>query len=175
MTIDWHYVQQQYQATLHELNRVEPVKNWRIQPHALQATNHKTKYGMADRDGVVYINQAFIGTTAVHLLNATIRHELAHLCVGLQQGHNAVFKAKALQFKAQFGKHLKAESSQVHDSIGYKYLLYATLDKTEVSGPEEILFKRVHRKHKKYINYKPGRFRYLSIKGRKVLLFRYAE
>ena len=168
MLIDWNYIQQQYQAILAELQAVEPIKNWRVQPQALHATKHKTKYGMADRDGVVYINQAFVGTSANKLLNATIRHELAHLCVGLQQGHNSTFKAKALQFKANFGKHLKLESSQIHDSIGYKYQLYATL-----ADGDEIPFRRVHRKHAKYSSYRAGRFRYLTIKGMKVMSFRY--
>jgi len=170
MLIDWNYIQQQYHAILDELQVVEPIINWRVQPQALYPTRHKTKYGMADRDGVVYINQAFVGTSANNLLNATIRHELAHLCVGLQQGHNSIFKAKALQFKANFGKHLRLESAQVHDSIGYKYQLYATL-----ADGDEILFRRVHRKHVKYSGYKAGRFRYLTIKGIKVLSFRYAN
>ena len=168
MLIDWNYIQQQYLFILDELLVVEPKKNWQVQPQSLQVTKHKTKYGMADRDGVIYINQAFIGTTATNLLDATIRHELAHLCVGLQQGHGAVFKAKAQQFNAHFGKHLKLESAQVHDSIGYKYLLYATFE-----NGEEILFRRVHRKHAKYSRYKAGRFRYLTIKGMKVVSFRY--
>lgn len=170
MLIDWNYIQQQYQSILDELQAVEPKNNWWVQPQALHVTKHKTKYGMADRDGVVYINQAFVGTSANNLLNATIRHELAHLCVGLQQGHNSIFKAKALEFKAQFGQHLKLESAQVHDSIGYKYQLFATLE-----NGGEILFRRVHRKHVKYSRYKAGRFRYLTIKGIKVLSFRYAN
>ncbi len=170
MLIDWNYIQQQYHKILQELQASEPLDVWRIKPQALQATKHKTKYGMADRDGVVHINQAFVGTAAVNLLDVTIRHELAHLCVGLQQGHNAVFKAKAKQFKAIFGKHLNLESAAVHDSIGYKYRLYATLE-----NGEEIMFRRVHRKHVKYSNYRAGRFRYLTIKGIKVINFRYSE
>jgi|GEM_PF-674355 len=168
--IDWNYIQQQYQVILDELQTLEPVKNWQIQPQEIRATDHKTKYGMADIEGVVYINQAFVGTAANNLLNATIRHEFAHLCVGLQEGHNSIFKAKAHQFKASFGKHLKTESAQVHDSIGYKYLLYATLE-----NGDEILFRRVHRKHTKYTGYKVTQFRYLTIKGVKVLSFKYVS
>ena len=170
MLIDWKYIEQQYQAILAELLTVEPIKKWSVYPQSLQVTKHKTKYGMADKDGVVYINQAFVGTAAHNLLNATIRHELAHLCVGLQQGHNLIFKAQAQQFKAQFGKQLKPEYEAVHDSIGFKYLLYATL-----ANGDEILFRRVHRKHVKYSQYKVGRFRYLTIKGIKVTAFRYQD
>lgn len=170
MLIDWDYIQQQYQFIVNELQGSEPPERWQVQPHALQATNHKTKYGMADIHGVVFINQAFVGTTANNLLNVTIRHELAHLCVGLQQGHNSIFKAKAKQFKAHFGKHLKQEYRQVLEAIGYKYRLYASLD-----NGEELLIRRVHRKHAKYNRYKAGRFRYLTIKGIKVTGFRYQE
>ncbi len=170
MLIDWNYIQQQYQCILDELTVLEPLGNWQLKPQQLQPTRHKTKYGMADNKGVVYINQAFVGTTAVNLLDATIRHELAHLCVGLQQGHNAIFKTKAKHFKAHFGKRIQAESVQLHDAIGYKYSLYASL-----ANGEEILFRRVHRKHAKYTQYKAGRYRYLSIKGNKVLSFRYSD
>ncbi len=168
MLIDWNYIQQEYQLILDELILSDPLKNWQVPPQALQATNHKTKYGMADRDGVVYINQAFIGTASTELLNVTIRHEFAHLCVGLQHGHDVIFKAKAREFKADFGKHLKLESEQVHESIGYKYLLFAKLE-----NGDEILFRKVHRKNAKYLRYKAGRFRYLTIKGVKVMSFRY--
>lgn len=168
MLINWNFIQQLYLSIIDELQENEPLENWRIQPNSLKVTQHKTKYGMADMHGVVYINQAFVGTSATNLLSATIRHELAHLCVGLQQGHNSKFKAKAKQFKANFGRYLKTESAQVHDSIGYKYQLFATLE-----NGDEILFRRVHRKHAKYSQYKAGRFRYLTIKGLKVLSFRY--
>ncbi len=170
MTIDWSYIQQQYQTIFAELIQTEPLTQWQVKPSALRPTRHKTKYGMADVKGVVYINQAFVGTSAINLLDVTIRHELAHLCVGLHQGHNYIFKAKAKQFKAHFGQHLQSETTQVHDSIGYKYILYANLE-----NGDEILFRRVHRKHKKYTHYKAGKFRYLTIKGIKVLSFRYTN
>ncbi|MGJ8664591.1 MAG: hypothetical protein ACSHWU_13120, partial [Marinicella sp.] len=168
MMIDWPYIERTYDQILQEVSALHAFNDWSVKPQKLAVTKHKTKYGMADIDGVVYINQAFIGTTAVRLLTATIRHELAHLCVGLQCGHNYKFKAKAKQFKAVFGRDLKTESAQVHAAIGYKYKLYATIEQNQDNPSEEILFRRVHRKHHKYVNYKPGRFRYLSIKGRKV-------
>ncbi len=175
MSIDWPYIECRYEQLLSELSTTVPLDQWQLTPQGVKATTHKTKYGMADIEGWVYINQAFVGTTATRLLDATIRHELAHLCVGLQCGHNYKFKAKAKQFKADFGRNLKTESAQVHAAIGYKYKLYATIEQNQDNPCEEILFRRVHRKHHKYVNYKPGRFRYLSIKGRKVLSFRYAE
>ena len=173
--IDWPLVEFTYDQILLEVSAMCAPEHWTVKPQKLTTTKHKTKYGMADVDGVVYINQAFIGTTAIGLLDATIRHELAHLCVGLHNGHNHLFKTKAKEFKAIFGRHLKAESEQVHAAIGYKYRLYATLEGSHKNVSEEILFRRVHRKHDKYVSYKPGRFRYLSIQGQKVLAFRYSE
>lgn len=161
-------IQKRYQDILSELYQLIPPDKWQVRPQQLQLTSHKTKYGMADINGVVFINQAFIGSTANELLDATIRHELAHLCVGIQHGHNARFKACAQHFKAHFGSHLQTEINTINDAIGYKYKLYAILE-----SQQEILFKRVHRKHAKYLNYKPGWFSYLSIKGQKVLRFRY--
>jgi len=173
MRIDWPYIEQDFVKILNDLIKSDPLDQWSIQPRKLAVTQHKTKYGMADLNGVVYINQAFVGTSAVELLAATIRHELAHLCVGLQHGHDQYFKAKAHQFKANFGRHLNAESEQFRANMGYKYRLYARIENPDCKSPEEILFKRVHRKHSKYLNYKPRRFRYLTIKGRKVIGFRY--
>lgn len=175
MIIDWPYIEQEYARILADLTKFCAIDQWSIQPQKLSATQHKTKYGMADLNGVIYINQAFVGTTAVQLLKATIRHEFAHLCVGLQHGHNRHFKARAKQFAANFGRHLKAETDQVHAVIGYKYSLYVTLESPVDKTINEMLFRRVHRKHSKYLNYKAGRFRYLTIKGQKVLAFRYAE
>lgn len=168
MKITQLYIKQSYAEILQHLCAVTALENWSIKPQKIMLTQHKTKYGMADLDGVVYVNQAFINSTAHRLLDATIRHELAHLCVGLKHGHNTVFKAKAKQFKATFGKHLKQESQQINQAIGFQYHLYAVL----VNG-EHVLIRKAHRKHKKYTAYKAGRFRYLTIKGQKVHAFKY--
>ena len=168
MTIDWTFIQQRHDEILVELNLIQDITVWQIKPKNLVQTTHKTKYGMADVNGVIHINHAFVGTEAFQLLDATIRHEFAHLCVGLFHGHDATFKAKARQFKAHFGRHLKAESAQVHAAIGYKYRLYATL-----ANGETLLFRWVHRTHAKYMKYKPSMFKYLTIKGQKVISFSY--
>ncbi|MCX7554476.1 hypothetical protein OS175_11330 [Marinicella sp. S1101] len=166
--ITWQDIQQCYQRTLRELQALVPTDKWQTQPQLIQLTQHKTKYGMADIKGVVYINQAFIGSEADGLLDVTIRHELAHLCVGIDQGHNAHFKSCARLFKANFGQHLKTQTQAINEAIGFKYKLFARLE-----NQQEILFKTVHRKHAKYLNYKPKFFSYLTIKGQKVLSFRY--
>jgi len=171
--IDWDFIQAKYREILTELKLLNGDSHWHIAAKKITITSHKTKYGMADINGTVHINQAFIGSTAYQLLEATIRHELAHLAVGIQHGHDKFFRAKAQLFKAQFGRHLKPDIQQIHTAIGYKYQLYATVLDGDNKNPIEILFRRVHRKHSKYLNYKPSRFHYLTIQGKKVLRFRY--
>ncbi len=168
--IDWAFIEQQYQDILSEVSDEEPLSNWAIKPKGLLKTKHKTKYGMADIHGYVYINQAFIGTNSNDLLDATIRHELAHLCVGLQQGHNHVFKAKAQQFKANFRHIDKSQHQQVSANIGYKYELYA-----QFKDGRQLLLKKVQRKHRKYTHYRPTLFKYLTVQGKKVASFVYQE
>lgn len=168
--IDWPLVTTEYHHILHELSAINALDEWSIKPQGLIKTNHKTKYGMADSSGFVHINQAFIGTTSYQLLQATLRHEFAHLCVGLEQKHNARFKTKERQFKANFRTIERSEHQQVLQNIGFKYQLYASLK----SG-ETVLLKQVQRKHQKYTHYKPTLFRYLTIKGQKVLSFHYVE
>lgn len=168
--IDWLFIEQQYQAALKELVAVKPLSHWSIKPRGLLKTNHKTKYGMADLNGNIHINQAFVGTSANQLLDATIRHELAHLFVGLHHGHNAVFKAAEFEFGTDFKSIDKKQFQQLSDNIGYKYQLYASF-----KGGDVILLKKVQRKHRKYTHYKPTVYKYLTIKGRKVVSFYYCE
>ncbi len=168
MQIDWTFIEEKYQEILKELVDYQPVDSWQIKPLRLQATQHKTKYGMADINGVVYINSAFVNSSAETLLDATIRHELAHLCVGLEVGHGPVFKQKAKEFNSFFGRHLKSESAEINRNIGFKYNLYATL-----SDGQEVLLRKVHRKHRKYTQYKPSMIKYLTLKGQKIKQFTY--
>ncbi len=170
MTIAQQDIADLYARLVTELTALQPLSAWQVKPQALRSTSHKTKYGMADADGVVYINRAFVGTRAWRLLELTIRHELAHLCVGLQHGHDRHFKAMSCLFAADFGPEIKTEADEVHAAIGYKYLLYAQL-----ANQPDLLFRRAHRKHPKYLNYKPGRLRYLTIRGAKVQGFYYVE
>ena len=161
-------IQLLYRNILVETQALVSPEQWHIEPRGLQYTNHKTKYGMADIHGMVHINQKFIGSQANQLLDATIRHELAHLCVGLDQGHGARFKRCATLFKADMKADMAHEKAEIHTAIGHKYLLYAKLE-----NQGELLFRKAHRKHPKYSRYKPKRFSYLTIGGHKVLGFRY--
>ena len=166
--ISWQDIEQTHDSLLDELLQEVPLSAWQHPPQGIKPSKHKTKYGMADLAGWVHINQAFIGTECWDLLEATIRHELAHLCVGLQCGHDARFKAMERRFNAVFGAHLQTQAKQLHNAIGHRYLLFAEL----VDG-SEVLLKRVHRRHRKYSHYRPRMFRYLTVGGQKVQRFRY--
>ncbi|WP_223787861.1 hypothetical protein [Marinicella meishanensis] len=166
--ITWQTIEQTHATLLDELQQLVPLSDWQHPPQGIKPSGHKTKYGMADLAGWVHINQAFIGSNCGGLLEATIRHELAHLCVGLQCGHDHRFKAMERRFEANFGPHLHAEAQQLQQAIGHRYLLFA-----ELADGTDVLLKRVHRRHRKYTHYRPGWFRYLTIDGQKVQRFRY--
>ncbi len=147
-----------------------PLNDWAIKPRYFHWTKHKTKYGMANHRGDVYINDAFVSTTAWQLLEATLRHEFAHLYIGLAAGHNARFRKTASLFKSSFKRVPVEEVKQLRDQIRYQYNLFAIL-----ANGESVLIKKAHRKHAKYTKYKPRLFYNLSIKGCKIIRFDYIE
>lgn len=151
-----------------DLLKQYPIQKWRIKPRSLLWTKHKTKYGMADRFGDVYINRAFITTSAWCLLDATIRHELAHLYIGLEAGHNNSFNKIAAAFKSNFRRVPCSEINEFRDQISFKYELYAVC-----ANGSSVFIKNAHRKHIKYTRYKPKLFHYMHIKGKKITWFEY--
>ncbi len=167
--IDFDVIREEYEAALTQCCSMLPLAKWVVQPTALALTRHKTKFGMASSKGVVYINSGFIGTFAINKLRSTLRHELAHLAVGLAEGHNAVFKHCAAVFGAT--KDIpKAEIHAFEQSVGYKWQLIAHL----VDG-RTVEMGRVHRRHKKYSAYTHKRWRYMMIKDTAVQRFEYVE
>ena len=168
--IDSEHINNAYQSSLKHVSDLVPVSQWVVKPVNWLLTDHKTKYGMADVHGQVHINQAFIGSEATDLLNSTIRHELAHLCVGLEQGHNRRFKTAERLFQADFKAVPAAQIKQFHERIGHTWALYACF-----TDRPKVLLKKVHRKHRKYTEYRPGMFRYLMYKGQKISGFEYVR
>ena len=166
--IDHDHINETYWCCLKQVSALVPVTQWVVQPDSWLLTDHKTKYGMADVHGRVHINQAFIGSVAIDLLDSTIRHELAHLCVGLEQGHNRRFKAVERLFEANFRQVPAVQIKHLHERIGHTWALYACF-----ADRPKVLLKKVHRKHRKYTHYRPGMFRYLMYKGQKISSFQY--
>jgi predicted SprT family Zn-dependent metalloprotease len=168
--IDSDHINHTYRHCLAEAYSLVPQNQWVVQPDSWLLTSHKTKYGMADVRGRVHINRAFVGSVATDLLEATVRHELAHLCVGLEQGHNRQFRAIERLFQANFKQVPDEQIQQLHKRIGHSWELYACL-----ADQTKVLLKKVHRKHRKYTEYRPGMFRYLMYKGQKIDGFEYVR
>lgn len=160
-------IEDEYQLAIHACAHHFPVEKWSVKPVQLKLTNCKTKYGIASIDGTVYINSAFIGTSAINKLRNTLRHELAHLAVGISHQHDAVFR----KCERLFGADVKVSPEEIAEfekNIPHKWLLLAHL----VNGKSTVLG-GAHRKHKKYAKYRPNIFRALTIDGIKVDRFEY--
>jgi len=169
-TISQKNTLQLFESIKRELFLQFPLTEWTIKPGDFLWTKHKTKYGMARFNGDIFINRAFISSTAWQLLDATIRHELAHLYIGLAAGHNADFQATAQLFKSCFKSVPRAEIKQFQEQISYRYKLYAICE-----NGDSILLKKTHRKHAKYTQYKARFFYKLSINGQKIKRFNYID
>lgn len=161
-------VNQLYHRIQDELFAMVNQHHWSIQPVKWTWTPVKTKYGMADRQGIIYLNQLFKQTVYFELLEAVFRHEFAHLCVGLQQGHNTIFKQCEHRFKARFNAVAKQQAIYFEQRIDYKYLLVA-----ELYRGDTIVLKKTHRKHRKYTNYCSRRHRCFYYQQQPIRQFRY--
>lgn len=143
-----------YTRICHELFTLIAPHHWFIKPRKWCWTAAKTKYGMADCAGNIHINRRFLGSHFQSLLEAVLRHELAHLCVGLHHGHNKQFKQCERLFKGQFDATAQHQAKEYAQKVSYKYQLMAEL----VNG-ERITLKKTHRKHRNYANYRHNRYK----------------
>lgn len=167
--IEWPDIESNYLSLLDELSQLVPLKNWHIRPAGIGLTKHKTKYGIAYSDGRIEVSCHFIGTTARAKLAQTLRHEFAHLAVGVHHGHNGVFRRCERLFGARPTAQTKDEEPQLHQAIGYKYRLLATLE-----DGREIDVGGYHRRSRNYLDYPCKKRGYCyRVKGLKVTAFRY--
>ncbi len=167
VTICKRVIDREYQNALKECVEALPLDRWVVIPSTMKLTSCKTKYGIACSDGTIQINSAFIGTHAINQLRNTIRHELAHLAVGISQQHNAVFR----QCERLFGARCVVGAEELvafEKNVSHKWLLMAHL----MNG-RSIVLGGAHRRHKKYLHYKPNIFRKLTIEGVPVNSFEY--
>jgi len=158
----------EYNSALSMCKKILPIHKWVLNPKGVDLTRHKTKYGLATCDGMTLISRAFIGTSAINKLRATLRHELAHLAVGLNQGHNRTFKRWARRFGA-LDPVDRSETLSVLDNINYKYQVTAHLE----DGTQRDLG-GVHRKTRRYTDY-PGNGSTASIDGLHILSFSFEQ
>lgn len=167
--IDFDCIQKEFQLALEECDQVFPIEQWPHAPNTVKLTRHKTKYGMASPNGEVYVSQAFIGTNSLNKLRATIRHELAHLAAGIRHQHDQKFR----QFEAAFGGNKKASAEEikaVHDNIPFKWQVIAHLENGVVKD-----IGGAHRRSKRFKEYSPSRFNFMTVDGIKVKHFEFIE
>lgn len=169
-----------------EFNRLYDIcKNssptWKIQFNALiieplRHTGKSTIYGQASNRGKVHINSIFIGLPHVESLRSTIVHELAHLCVGIDQGHNCLFKCVNADFRKICN--ISAEQAEMEcNNLGDQVLkdrpppleLYA-----RTSCGNLFFVAKCFRRNKKYTQF-PFSNRRLGIDGREISRFEYWE
>jgi predicted SprT family Zn-dependent metalloprotease len=164
------YIQEVYDGVLAEVTQILPLNQWKHQPMGLGFTDKKTKYGLATSDGLVLINMALIGTTATTKLDFVLRHEFAHLAVGLSKRHNRIFQRLEERFGVDPYRDLTEEVEQIRSRIYYKYTVLAHLENGEI-----LDLGGVHRKTKRYTEYPKNARYHMSIAGIRVNRFELME
>lgn len=133
---------------------VVPAARWKHAYTGISITPLTKAYGKASPCGHVYINRSFVNSHSNNKLKQTIVHELAHLIVGIAEGHNRKFKAclACLMDKADVNEtNLLEEATAVKDAVNYKYRLVAFLDDGRV-----LDCGGAYRRTMKYKNYTKG-------------------
>lgn len=144
MILTKEIIQSEFSNLLNECFHCIPKEKWKHNVNEkIGFTSHKTKYGWAFKDGRVEINAKFVGTTAINALRHTIRHELAHLAVGLDEHHNRRFNLVADRFGCECVR--PEDAKQVEQAISFKYSVYA-----HVEGGQRLYLGQCHRKTKLY-------------------------
>ena len=127
-------------------------------------------FGQAHADGRLVISNKFLDTHAKDDLLDTIRHEFAHLIVGIEQRHNERWRCAAASLGAKPQARGNAESQVLNDKMNdAPFTLIAVMQ----SGEEKVL-RKAHRRSRTYQNYRFDRYgqRY-HIDGEWVQHFRY--
>jgi hypothetical protein len=126
-------------------------------------------YGLATHKGEILVYQGFLGTNAFTKLRETLMHELAHLCVGLNNGHNKKFKIIERLFNSDTDHELtKLDEVKLKSVIPYKFRLIAHTENGTIAD-----LGGVHRRSKRWIDYVYTDTRYDIYKGSKVINYEY--
>ena len=122
--------------------------------------------GKANIKGEVIITSDFIGIDDFQLLIDIVRHEIAHLIAGIEEGHNAYWKSVCdiigCEPKAQGG------ASEAMLEKAFKYRLIAVL-----RDGGEVVVDYKNRRSKKFLE--PDERREYSINGKVISSFYYEE
>ncbi|MEM7692269.1 MAG: SprT-like domain-containing protein [Pseudomonadota bacterium] len=157
-------------ATIEYERARELFPSWQHPYSHIELTRSKRCFGQAHVDGRILLSQSFLGTTAVEDLRDTLRHEFAHLIVGIDQKHNAHWRCAAASLGATPKACGNARSEELNQRMSNApFTLVAIMQ----SGEEKEL-RQVHRRSRRYQDYRYSPFgqRY-HIDGEWVEHFRY--
>lgn len=156
-----------FDCCLKDAAKLVPTEKWSIRYRSLKMGCAKKNYAEATPNGDVLISNAFLGTTAVNALKASMLHELAHLIVGIEHHHNKRFWAIEARLTVGLGD-VKAERIQVQDNNQFKYRLIA------YSEYKVYDFGGAFRRTKKYTEYDPAK-RKMRVNRDDLLRFEYVD
>lgn len=142
-------------VVIREVDRaLEKYPVW-VHPFAgLSFSRARRLYGQAHGDGRIFISRQFIGTNALTDLEDTVRHELAHLIVGLKWRHGPKWKRVAADLGARPRASGRSEDAMLEDRLSdAPYLLMAVLR----DGSEREI-KPAYRRLRSYLDYRYSRF-----------------
>ena len=113
----------------------------------------RRSYGQAHSDGRLVLSAQFLGTSALADLEDTVRHELAHLIVGIGHRHGPVWKAVAKKLGATPRATGRAGDPSLQARMAdAPYTLIAVLQ----NGRKREI-KTVFRRSRRYQEYRYGR------------------
>jgi hypothetical protein len=158
-------------VVLREVDRALALfPDWTHPFAGLDLNRARRSFGQAHRDGRIVISSVFVGTGALEDLEDTVRHEIAHLIVGIDERHGPRWRRVAKRLGAvprASGRSRARDLGERMDDA--PWMLVAVLD----SGAQHEL-KPAWRRSRSYLEYRAGRggreYRY---RGQRVSHFLY--
>ena len=143
---------------------------WRHPFSGVELSRSRRCFGQAHVDGRILLSRQFLGTRAYDDLRDTLRHEFAHLIVGIDQKHNAHWRCAAASLGATPPACGRARSEDLEERMsGAPFTLIAVMQ----SGEEREL-RAVHRRSRRYQDYRfDRRGQRYHIDGEWIACFRY--
>ena len=148
--------------TADEVQRAQALyPRWAHPYRSLSLSRARRILGQAHSDGQVMLSTVFLGTLAHDDLRDTIRHELAHLIVGIRARHGPRWREVAAALGAEPRAGAGARSEELRDRMDdAPWSLVAVL-----ADGSEVELRKAYRRSPQYLNYRLNhrRFSYLSI------------
>jgi hypothetical protein len=161
------------ELVLHEHARaVALYPQWRHPYGGLRMNRARRSYGQAHRDGTLVLSRIFLGTPAFADLEDTVRHEFAHLIVGIDHKHGPAWKQVASALGATPRATGRSRDAALAERMhGARFTLVAIME----SGEARPL-RRVYRRSRRLSDYRPTPLgRRYHIDGEWIVAFRYDD